>query len=93
MKSFKCKSLKGILINPTANELKLSEFFWIKEVQGNLGNDWKERYKRLDPIRNNEGIIVVGCNRLANWLKDNWNQSEFILLIPNHPFTKLYTIP
>ena len=35
-------------------------------------------------------MIFVGCNKLAKWLKDNWNQSEFILFTPNHPYTKLY---
>ena len=87
---FKYKSLKGVLTNPTVEELRHAEYFWIKEVQRDLENNWKERYKRLGPILNNKDIIVVGCNKLAKWLKDNWNQSEFILLIPNHPFTKLY---
>ena len=51
--------------------------------------DWEKRYKRLGPKCNTEGIIIVG-DRLSNWLKDNWNQSEFILLTSHHPFTKLY---
>ena len=85
----KHKSFKYVLINPTAEDLRLAELFWIKQVQSEIMHDWEKRYKRLGPKCNAEGIIIVG-DRLSNWLKDNWNQSEFILLTPNHQFTKLY---
>ena len=52
-------------------------------------SSWEKQYKRLGAKCNEEGIVVVG-DRVSRWLKDNWNQSEFILLTPNHPFTKLY---
>ena len=83
------KSLRYALINPTINDLKLAELFWIKHVQFGIIDDWETRYKRLGPKMNSEGLVIVG-DRLSNWLKDNRNQSEFILLTPNHLFTKLY---
>ena len=83
------KSLKHIFVEPTAEHLKRAESYWIKQVQAEIMLNWEKQYKRLGPKCNEEGIIVVG-DRLKNWLKDNWNQSEFILLTPHHPFTKLY---
>ena len=82
------KSLKGVIENPIAKEIKYSEFLWIQHVQSSLGDDWEERYKRLGPNYKDNGLRVVG-DRISNWLKDNWNQSEYILLPYNHPFTKL----
>lgn len=38
---------------------------------------------------NENGVILVG-QRIANWLKDNWNQDRFVFLPTNHNFTKLY---
>ena len=82
------KSLKGVFSNPTVNELQYAEDLWIKFVQTSLGNDWETRYRRLGPSLTTNGLIVVG-ERISNWLKDNWNQSEYILLPYNHLFTKL----
>ena len=82
------RSLKIIGNIITASEIKDTEILWIKQVQSYLGNDWQERYKRLGPKITNNGLRTVG-DRISNWLKDNWNQSEFILLPYNHQFTKL----
>ncbi|CAL4096313.1 unnamed protein product, partial [Meganyctiphanes norvegica] len=85
----KGKSFKYSLTEPTVENLNSAEKFWINLVQKELGNYWKLRYKRLGPTCDTEGIIHVG-DRLSYWLKDNWNQTKFILLTPSHPFTKLY---
>ena len=80
---FKGKSSHSISISSTVNQLRCSEKFWINEAQKDLGSNWKRRYERLGPMCNDDGMIIVG-SRLKNWLQDNWNQSEFILLTPNH---------
>ena len=35
------------------------------------------------------GIVMVG-QRIARWLKINWNQETLVLLPYDHGFTKLY---
>ena len=57
-------------------------------MQSDISEDWRVRYQRLGPMMNEEGIIMVG-NRISKWLKTNWNRVGYILLPPNHPFTKL----
>ena len=52
--------------------------------------DWKLRFKTLGPTLS-DGIIMVG-QRIARWLKDNWNQERFILMPSAHAFTKLYML-
>ena len=59
--------------------LQNAEFEWLKFIENDIPNDWKERFKRLGPTRNKDGLICVG-ERMANWLKMNWNQNLFILL-------------
>ena len=61
---------------------------WIKYVQ-KLLIEWRVRFKRLGPTIDSNGVITVG-QRISRWLKDNWNQDSFILLPPDHKFTKLY---
>ena len=82
------KSFKVVLNSPTVREIQEAEQIWVQHVQSSLGTDWRKQYKRLGPSLNDEGNVVVG-ERISNWLKDNWNQSEFILLPYNHVFTKL----
>ena len=43
----------------------------------------------MGPSINSKGLIVVG-QRMSKWLKDNWNQDSFILLLAGHKLTKLY---
>ncbi|XP_045134453.1 uncharacterized protein LOC123518017 [Portunus trituberculatus] len=62
---------------------------WVKEVQSELDPDWETKYRRLGPTRNEAGVIVVG-QRIPKWLKNNYDQDGFILLSPDHDFTKLY---
>ena len=69
--------------------LKLAENFWIKHVQQQFQSDWMVRFKRLGPMMDRMGIIVVG-KRMAEWLKHSWNQQYFILLPETSEFTKLY---
>lgn len=42
-----------------------------------------ERFKRLGPKLNENGIITVRA-RLSSWLKDEWNINEFIFIL-GHP--------
>lgn len=83
----KDRSFKGLFIKPSIEELKSAEGLWIKVAQLDLG-DWKVRFKTLGPTLL-DGIVMVG-QRIAKWLKDNWNQERFILMPSSHAFTKLY---
>ena len=82
------RSIFWLKHTPQAEDLQLAENFWIKTVQSDISEDWRVRYQRLGPMMNEEGIIMVG-NRISKWLKTNWNRVGYILLPPNHPFTKL----
>lgn len=84
---FKCKSLKGMLKEPTVEDVREAELMWVKEMQKDM-IDWQVRFKRLGP-KLNDGVIVVG-ERISKWLKENWNQENFILIPSSHPVTKLY---
>lgn len=85
----KTRSLRGALVGPSAEDIRAAEDLWIRTIQSDMV-DWQQRYKSLGPVLLN-GIIVVG-QRIAKWLKDNWNQEQFILLPAKHPFTKLYIL-
>ena len=82
------RSLLELSREPNAQELLKAELYWIKQVQGQIDENWQTRYQRLGPSMNKEGIIIVGA-RISKWLKTNWNQEEYVLLMPEHPFTKL----
>ena len=82
------KSFKAILINPTVDSIEKAENFLIKTEQKHLDMNWEHKYKRLGPNLEN-GIILVG-ERIANWLKNNWNQNKFILMPLNSKLMKLY---
>ena len=84
---FKYKSFRGICKEPTVNGIAEAELLWIKEMQRDIG-DWKVKFKRLGPTMENE-VIVVG-QRISNWLRENWNRENFILIPANHPVTRLY---
>ena len=75
---FKSKKIAGILEEPCGESVRNIEDFLIMEVQKSLGN-WNDKYKCLSPTLQN-GLIVVG-QRISKWLKDNWNQDYFILLV------------
>lgn len=82
------RSLFQLFREPDAQELLKAEMFWIKQVQRKIDENWQTRYQRLGPSMNKEGIVIVGA-RISKWLKTNWNQEEYILLVSEHPFTKL----
>ena len=74
----------------TAQQVIDSETLWVRQVQKNiLSLDWRNRFRRLGPSINSNGLIVVG-QRMSKWLKDNWNQDSFVLLPADHKFTRLY---
>ena len=86
----KDKKWNSIGKSPTAEHLQQAETIWVKHVQKDLlKTDWKNRFRRLGPNINSDGVIVVG-QRITKWLKDNWNQDAFILLPAGHRFTKLF---
>ena len=85
----KTKSLKGAFVEPSAEDINEAEYLWIRTIQSKM-IDWQKMYKRLGPALWN-GIVVVG-QRIAKWLKDNWNQEQYILLPAKHPFTRLYIL-
>ena len=62
---------------------------WVKDAQSKLDLDWKTKYHRLGPSINKSGLIVVG-QRIPQWLKNNYDQDGFILLPPDHEFTRFY---
>ena len=84
------KSFKGAGIVSSVH-MQNAEFEWLKFVQNEIPNDWMKRFKRLGPIRNKEGLICVG-ERMANWLKMNWNQDLFILLPTKSRFSYLQVL-
>lgn len=85
----KNKSLSAISVSPTVDDLVAAESWWVKRVQTTLHPDWENCYRRLGPALRKDGIIIVG-ERIPKWLKDNYNQNEYILLPSDHPFTRLY---
>ncbi|XP_047482843.1 uncharacterized protein LOC125034852 [Penaeus chinensis] len=87
MNVFKYKSFKGILRSPTVQGITDAEILWVKEMQKSM-TDWETRFKRLGPSIE-RGVIVVG-QRISKWLKDNWNQENFMLIPNKHPVTRLY---
>ncbi|XP_045139268.1 uncharacterized protein LOC123520764 [Portunus trituberculatus] len=81
------RSFKGIGRRITSDDLKKAENLWILVCQKHLTN-WEVTFKRLGPTTK-DGVIVVG-QRIANWLKMNWNRETFVLLPADHDFTRLY---
>ncbi|XP_045105485.1 uncharacterized protein LOC123500995 [Portunus trituberculatus] len=89
IRAIRSRSLRESLLTPTVEDLAIAEMLWVKEVQSELDPDWETKYRRLGPTRNEAGVIVVG-QRIPKWLKNNYDQDGFILLSPDHDFTKLY---
>ena len=88
LKAAKYKSFLRILDRPKVNDIKNAETMWIKDVQTCYKSDWENRFCRLGPMVDENGIKLVG-QRMANWLKNNYNQNAYILLPGNHLLTKL----
>ncbi|XP_068221896.1 uncharacterized protein [Palaemon carinicauda] len=87
--AIKKKSFKAILCDPSTEEIQQAELYFVKNAQASLPQDWEKRYRRLGPVLREDGIITVG-SRMSKWLKDNWDQNQFILLPPKHPFSLIY---
>lgn len=69
---------------------RVAEEELIKFAQRQL-NNWSVRFRRLGPWKNKDGLIVVG-DRLEEWFKMPWNQSELVLLPADSHFTYLYVL-
>ena len=82
------KSLIAISYKPTPALIQEAELYLIKKEQISLGADWEMKYKRLGPSMEN-GVILVG-ERIATWLRENWNQNKFILMPNDSKLMKLY---
>ena len=82
------KSLKAISLNPSSEMLDKAEEYLVKVEQNSLDANWKVKYKRLGPSLNN-GILFVG-ERIASWLKENWNRDRFILMPNDSKLIRLY---
>ena len=72
----------------TCHNIEIAVKSWTKHTQREFGNSWKQRFKRLAPIRNNDGIITVG-HRIESWLKENWDNDSLILLPSKSYFSEL----
>ncbi|XP_071136608.1 uncharacterized protein [Mytilus edulis] len=84
----KHRSFKGAANRISAGNIQRAEMIWIKHIQKSLPKDSLVRYRRLGVQTNSDGIITVG-QRMQEWMKRTWNQTEFILLPNSHPFIKL----
>ena len=75
----------------TPSDIAKAEQFWIMEAQKSMYKDIeKERYKRLCPRKNTDGIYVVG-GRGERWIEMSHNKTEVILLSYDHRFSRLYS--
>ena len=88
LKALRCKSFKNILDHPKVSDINAAEILWVKSVQACYKSDWQVRFRRLGPMLDENGIILVG-QRIAYWLKNNYNQSTYVLLPANDVFTIL----
>ena len=88
MKVFWDKSICAISGEPTGEEIRRAEKFWVMRVQESMREGWKQRFARLGP-QMEDGVIVVG-SRITAWLRENWNRSLFPILSVEHPFTILF---
>ncbi|CAG2217799.1 unnamed protein product [Mytilus edulis] len=84
----KNRSFKGAANRISAGNIQIAEMIWIKHIQKSLPKDSLVRFRRLGVQTNSDGIITVG-QRMQEWMKRTWNQTEFILLPNSHPFIKL----
>ena len=82
------KTLKAISQNPSVQNINLAEEYLIKQEQSNIIVNWKVRYRKLGPSFK-DGILLVG-DRIANWLKENWNRYKFILMPYESRLMRLY---
>ncbi|KAK3105008.1 hypothetical protein FSP39_015108 [Pinctada imbricata] len=88
LKIAKKKSFRVEGKNFSVQVLEEAEFEWVKYVQQDLGTEWRKSFKNLGVDINKDGAIVVG-SRMAEWLKETWNRTEFILLPSKSSFTQI----
>ena len=82
------RSFKSIGSNPALENINKAEEYIIKGEQRKLDTNWKVKYQRLGPSLSN-GILFVG-ERIANWLKENWNRDRFILMPSDSKVMRIY---
>lgn len=72
-------------------DIAQAEKFWIMEAQKSIYTDIEqERYKRLCPQKNTDGIYVVG-ERGERWIEMSHNKNKVFLLPYDHQFSRLYS--
>jgi hypothetical protein len=84
----KWKTFRGICSKITSGASFEAEKGWVKHAQGELPEDYIKKFQRLGPFINQDGIVCVG-QRIAEWIKQSWNQRKFFLLPRKGRFTEL----
>ncbi|XP_063446979.1 uncharacterized protein LOC134726470 [Mytilus trossulus] len=84
----KKKTFRGTFHTLNTKSIKQAEHVWVKEAQGEITETFMTLFQRLGPYKRQDGIIVVG-QRMADWIKESWNQTEFVLIPSKHPLANL----
>ncbi|KAJ8033541.1 hypothetical protein HOLleu_23814 [Holothuria leucospilota] len=94
---YRKKKLSGAVSDPTAEDIRMAEMFWVREAQRPMLRLFEEDkrqfytlYARLGPRLREDGIIVVGA-RIKEHVHFSYNNEEVALLPQNHPFSRLYS--
>ncbi|KAJ8032137.1 hypothetical protein HOLleu_25575 [Holothuria leucospilota] len=94
---YRKKKLSGAVSDPTAEDIRMAEMFWVREAQRPMlrlfeedKRQFNKLYARLGPRLREDGIIVVGA-RIKEHVHFSYNNEEVALLPQNHPFSKLYS--
>ncbi|KAJ8019238.1 hypothetical protein HOLleu_42307 [Holothuria leucospilota] len=94
---YRKKKLSGAVSDPTAEDIRMAEMFWVREAQRPMlrlfeedKRQFNKLYARLGLRLREDGIIVVGA-RIKEHVHFSYNNEEVALLPQNHPFSKLYS--
>lgn len=82
------RTFRGICDKINSETSVEAETWWVKFAQRELPEDCMKKFQRLRPFINQDGIVCVG-QRMAEWIKQSWNQREFFLLPRKGRFTEL----
>lgn len=85
-------ALKNMVLDVNASQLKQAELFWVREAQKGISDeDLKQKYVKLSPKRQADGLITVG-HRMEKWMQMSYNNNKLLLLPYDHPLAKLYVL-